>query len=362
MEGKKPSGQGRVLEIELMKAIAIIGMVLVHVFEMSTGIKLASTKQHLAGYSIELFGGILSAGVFMFAMGWGASYSKHATPKTYLKRFLSLFVLGLVINLFEEYLPALLVPDRFGPIGEVLPSILATDIYFFSALMSLYFALLKKLESRKNVAVAVSLLTLGVCFYLNIQTGLESFTTGSEWLDTLLGLLIRVNEYSYFPFISWFFFPILGYWLGFCFQKATMKKALIFAFITGVEAFFFSEWLIRSGRMMDATVFNVLEIEEGFYYDLHPLYALAGYGIIALEFVLAHLAVKLCRNQLHPVLMTMSRNVTQIYVVQWVVIGLLSPVLAGMTNIWSNILTALFVLFVAYFGGKMLKKTNLIRV
>lgn len=228
--------------------------------------------------------------------------------------------------------------------------------------MSLYFALLKKLESRKNVAIAVSLLTLGVCFYLNIQTGLESFTTGSEWLDTLLGLLIRVNEYSYFPFISWFFFPILGYWLGFCFQKATMKKALIFAFITGVEAFFFSEWLIRSGRMMDATVFNVLEIEEGFYYDLHPLYALAGYGIIALEFVLAHLAVKLCRNQLHHVLMTMSRNVTQIYVVQWVVIGLLSPVLAGMTNIWSNILAALFVLFVAYFGSKMLKKTNLIRV
>lgn len=359
---KQPGRGGRVLEIELMKAVAIISMVLVHVFEMSAGIKLSTANQYMAGYTIELFGGILSAGVFMFAMGWGAACSKRATPQSYLKRAGSLFILGIVINLFEEYLPAVLVPDAYGPLQEILPSILATDIYFFSALMSLYFALMKKLESIRGMNAAVSILTLAACFYLNAAIGAGPFQTGNEWLDTILGLFIRVNEYSYFPFVSWFVFPILGYWLARGYQKIGMRNALIFAFITGVEALFFAEWFIQSNRMMDAALFNVLEIEEGFYYALHPLYALAGYGIIALEFFLAHLILKPFHGKLHPVLMTMSRNVSEIYVMQWLTIGLLSPVLANLSSVWANILIALFVLFVSYVGGNMLRKANLIKV
>ena len=79
----------------------------------------------------------------MFAMGWGAAFSKRATVKSYLQRAATLFLLGIIINLFEEYLPALLVPDSFGPLGESLPAILATDIYFFASLACLYFALKK---------------------------------------------------------------------------------------------------------------------------------------------------------------------------------------------------------------------------
>ncbi|MBQ8073588.1 MAG: DUF1624 domain-containing protein [Clostridia bacterium] len=359
---KQPGRPGRVPEIELMKAVAIISMVLVHVFEMSSGIMLSSRNENIAGYMIELFGGVLSAGVFMFAMGWGAAYSKRTMPQTYLKRAFSLFILGIVINLFEEYLPAILVPDTYGPLPEILPSILATDIYFFSSLMSLYFALMKMLERKRGMTAAVSILTLAVCVYLNITIGVEAFTTGSKWLDTILGLFIRVNEYSYFPFISWFVFPIMGYWLARGYQKVSLRRALIFAFITGIEALFFAEWFIRSNRMMDATIFNVVEIEEEFYYALHPLYALAGYGIIAVEFLLVHFILKLSHGQLHPTLTTMSRNVSPIYVVQWLTIGLLSPVLANLTDIWPNILLALFVLFVSYFGGNLLKKTNLINV
>ena len=89
---------------------------------------------------------------------------------------------------------------------------------------------------------------MGLSFCANVLIGFETFTTGNEWLDTLLGLLIRVNEYSYFPFIS------------------------------------------------------------------------------------------------------------------WIVIALLSPVLAIVSNIWVNILIAFFVLLLSYYGGKLLKKTILVRV
>ncbi len=42
MSETKPALQGRVLEIEWMKAVAVIGMVLVHVSMSSSGLSLAS--------------------------------------------------------------------------------------------------------------------------------------------------------------------------------------------------------------------------------------------------------------------------------------------------------------------------------
>lgn len=177
--------------------------------------------------------------------------------------------------------------------------------------MSLYFALMKKLESQKKLAVAVSVLLLAICFSVNILVGFESFTTGNEWMDTIVGLLIRVNEYSYFPFISWSIYPILGLGLG---------------------------------------------------TSLHPFYAMIGYGVIALEFVLVHIILLVSRQRFSAFLLTMSKNVTQIYIVQWFVIGLISPVLVSLTSIWANILIGEIVLFVSYIGGNLLKKTNLIKV
>ena len=354
--------QNRVMEIEIMKAVAIIAMVFVHVFEMSAKVNVFSYQQHTAAFVIEFFGCIPSAGVFMFAMGWGASYSKRATPQTYVRRSLALFILGLVINIFEEYVPAILVPGSFGPLSGILPSILGTDIYFFAALMSLYFALMKKLESQKKLAVAVSVLLLAICFSVNILVGFESFTTGNEWMDTIVGLLIRVNEYSYFPFISWSIYPILGLGLGTCFQKTTMKKALIFAIVSGIVALALFEYLIRVFGMMDASIVDVVDIREGYYYSLHPFYAMIGYGVIALEFVLVHFILLVSRQRFPAFLLTMSKNVTQIYIVQWFFIGLISPVLVSLTSIWANILIGEIVLFVSYIGGNLLKKTNLIKV
>lgn len=75
----------RVLEIEAMKAVAIISMVFVHVFEMSVDIDYATPAKETVAFLIEFFGAIPSAGVFMFAMGWGTAFSKRATAETYLK-------------------------------------------------------------------------------------------------------------------------------------------------------------------------------------------------------------------------------------------------------------------------------------
>ncbi len=352
----------RVLEIEAMKAVAIISMVFVHVFEMSVDIDYATPAKETVAFLIEFFGAIPSAGVFMFAMGWGTAFSKRATAETYLKRFKSLFILGLVINVFEEYFPAILAPDTFGPIGKVLPSILATDIYFFAAFMSLYFALIKKLESRKWLVVYISVVLVAVCSLVNGLVGHETFTTGNVWLDTILGFMIRVNKYSYFPFISWFIFPVAGIGMAEFFKSHGMKTTLIFSALSAAAALGLAAACIWWTEVPDVIVKDILEVRDGEYYALHPVYAMGACGMIALEFLIVHYIMKAGKGQIPNFMITMSKNVAQIYVVQWFIIGLMSPVLSSITNLWINVLLGLLILLASYFGGNLVKKWNLIRV
>lgn len=113
---------------------------------------------------------------------------------------------------------------------------------------------------------------------------------------------------------------------------------------------------MRVNGMPDATIVDVVTVDEGVYY------ALSGYGIIMIELVLASFILRVTCNHIPGFMLTMSKNVAQIYVAQWIVIDLLSPVLAIVSNIWVNILIALFVLLLSYYGGKLLKKTILVRV
>ena len=139
-----------------------------------------------------------------------------------------------IICIFEEIIPAILVPGEFGLIKSVLPALLATDIYFFAALMSLYFALMKKLEDHKTMMISISIILVIICMLTNALIGFETFTTGNVWLDTVLGLFIRVNHLSFFPFISWCVFPIVGYGISFLFKKIDTKKAVTIAIPLGI--------------------------------------------------------------------------------------------------------------------------------
>ena len=150
--------------------------------------------------------------------------------------------------------------------------------------------------------------------------------------------------------------------MAFYFQRNGKKKTEIFAALSGTIALLVSSILVRVLGMPDAMIVDVVTVRDGVYYALHPIYAITGYGIIMIEFVLASLILRATRNRVPGFMLTMSKNVAQIYIVQWLVIGLLSPVLVLVSNIWVNILIGFFVLLLSYYGGKLLRKTNLIRV
>lgn len=355
MENTKLIRSSRIPEMELMKAIAIIGMVLVHVLGESIHVDVQAQGTFPIAFVIGFLGGFPSAGVFMFAMGFGTAFSKRTTVSGYLKRCVTLFVAGVVINLFTQYLRAILVPDVYGPISDVFPFILATDIYFFAALTQLYFALMKKLESKNALKIVISILLVGVCFCISILVPPESFTTGSTWLNTILGFFIRLNDRSYFPFICWIFFPVMGFGAGSFFQKYGMKKTTIAIAVSGVIAF-------ALPKLFSLAFGLEVNSNGGAYYGLHPLAALNGYSIIAAEFLIVRLIMLATKNRLPAFLLTMSKNVAHIYIVQWPLISVLAPVIVPITSIWISLFSGIAILVASYYLGMLLKRTNLINI
>lgn len=351
-------------EVDLMKALAIVSMVLIHVQMASPGLIIRNQAEGFLNDLINFFGCIPSAGVFMTALGWGAAFSVHSTPGTYMKRALHLVIPGIAVNFLTHYLPALLVPEVFGPLSEVLPAILAADVYFFAALSMLCLAALKKLsgEGKDRTAAVSAAALVVVCFALNILLGHENFTFGNVWLDTLLGLFIRENAWSYFPFISWIVYPMLGYGLAVLYRRArSQSQVLLFAGLTGAISILLSQLLLNRLGLEDSVLTNCTGCTDGAYHALHPVCALGGYGIMALEFVLASAVTALCRGKIPPFANFLSRNVMGIYILQFIPISLLAPLLVRTESIWVNTAAGILMLIVTCCGISVfnrLKKTK----
>ena len=337
-------GNKRVLEIELLKAVAITGMVFIHILELSPCLtKTTSGPGYYICIMISFFGGIASGGVFMFAMGWGGAFSGRSTPKTYLERVLRLILLGLLVNVFQQWIPMYLRPDMYGSISEKWYTLFAVDIYAFAAVAMLYLALMRGLLKHERLVFAVSVALLFISLLINGLTEPESFSTGSDLGDTLLGVFVRENEYSYFPFVSWIFFPVTGFISGKLFQKLGRKRFLVFLAVTGTLTLVPAS-IIMYVRDIPNAVLAPYFVTDTEYYALDNINLICSYGLIAYEFIIATFVIRLVKNRLPGIILYMSRSVMHIYLFQWLFIGLLSGVISKTVSLPAILLISAVVL------------------
>ncbi len=96
----------------------------------------------------------------------------------------------------------------------------------------------------------------------------------------LLGLFVRENEFSYFPFTVWIIFPIIGYGAAVAYKKNQDKlQVLKFVLIAGVVSILISEGVMYSYDIPNAVLFDTYGIEAGLYYSMHPADILCSIGI-----------------------------------------------------------------------------------
>ena len=145
----------------------------------------------------------------------------------------------------------------------------------------------------------------------------------NTWLNPIAGLFIRSYEYSFFPFLSWIGYPVIGYAFGSvlirCADKEIFYKYLFVISLLAAAVISLGSSIKYNFNLWPA--FFGLDGEDGYYYQdfiqyilvvgicfmwISMLYALS--QIRALAFIEKHI-------------IRFSKNTTIIYCIHWLIIG-----------------------------------------
>lgn len=199
----------RQIELDLIKGIAILAMVLEHSY--IDLLNYDDAKETLfdiimSGYVTQL----LNASIFMISMGMSVSYSHHRGVKSLAMRGFALLSVGQLLVLLRDILPnaigLMATGNPFFVIQFAL--IFSVDIMQLAGLTFLLFALLKKIKLKGQGVFLVA------CVLSVVGTLMRGVETGNYLVDQLLGFFWATRTESFFPLFNWFIYPAFGYWFG----------------------------------------------------------------------------------------------------------------------------------------------------
>jgi len=316
-----PVNRGRQLELDVVRGLAILFMLLVHVHEAFAAYPFAPTW---GTRLIRFLGGPPAAPVFMFALGVGVVYSRRSTVKALALRGLRLFVLAYALNFVRDSLSlcaAYLLTGEAENLEDAVTYFFAIDILAFAGLACLFFAAAIKLRFRTVHYIAAALL----CAAANLP--LSRITFESPALYRVTDLIWGTSEYTWFPFLTWIPFPIAGYLFGQlllrCRDKQRFYKDCLWISIPALLAF------VIFARLQDIDIGWV----DGFWERSYFQHTLMG-NLILLNMVIAWISVfffltpqlpDFVRNSL----CRWSRNITEMYVIHWLILGFTWVILQG---------------------------------
>ena len=305
---------GRQVELDIAKALSIIFMIFLHTLMVVPAFNadISSTYNFLIS---NVLGRPFAAPVFMFCMGVGVVYSRHSQWDTMIKRGVKLFLLGILVNVFEFFLPCYVCGTLLGR-WDVFPTaggllLFCVDILAFAGLAFILMGILRKFELSNKWLIVIAL----VLSLIGTFTRFTDF--GIPVLNLFFGNFIgTAGGFTAFPLFNWFIFPIAGYIWGQYFIRAKDKRDLFKlwpVFIIIALVYFFLSSQLWGGVVSD---------DVHLYYFMNTLDALFCiinvHGVIGLCYYLS----KVFPDAINKTLTIMSSNINNIYIAQWCFIPL----------------------------------------
>ena len=251
-----------------------------------------------------------AAPIFMFCMGVGIVYSRHSQWDVMIKRGVKLYLLGILVNVFEWFIPHFLSGALLGnsdafPIMSGL-MLFSVDILAFAGLSFIVMGILKKFEvsNKKLVVLAVVMSIIGFFLF--------KIDLGNPILNLIFGNFIGTKGgFTAFPLFSWFIFPVGGYIWGQYFIRAKVKSDFFKfwpLYIVIALIYFFVSTNLWGG---------ILSEDIHLYYFMNTLDAIFciinAHGMIGLCYWLT----KYLPDAVIKVSKILSSNINHIYIAQW---------------------------------------------
>ena len=329
--------------LELLKALAIVAMVLCHPV-IRLGIRHAGYQQAFPFFFGDVILGVYLgvAHAFMFAMGVGITYTHRSAPKQLMGRGLRLFLLGYALNFCRYGVYALVEGIISGAFeAETLEALFGPDILQFAGLALIATGVFKKMKLHAGHLLGIGL------FLSAVGAALPFVDMGNYVLNLFAGQFVYTTwDTSCFPFLHWYLFVAAGMLFGAILHAVQNKER------------FYRRLMLVSGGIMVAylaatTVFGALFLcRARNYYALSPLEAA---GLMSIDLFLLSAfyfgAQRVDAEKLR-VFWEMSRNVTPIYCIHWCILGGIDSVCSYLLEItfpWPTIYGIGLVLLVLSF-------------
>ncbi len=309
MLAKTEINTGRQIEADLAKFVCLVGMVIVHCFDVF--VSFSDTSSSLQFVFLFVLNCIFGAGTFMFCMGIGLAYSSRNTPREIMKRGISIFLLGYLLNLACALSYLILLRD----FSLFITYFLGLDILQFAGLALFLFGCLKRFAASDILlgilAVALSL----------IGTLIGTVDLGNPLLNIFCGLFFGSFDYDWltggiFPLFNWFIFVAAGYLFAKYILRRAENKGRIYLLFSGVSAVIAAGYMAIAiprglGMMGSVLRFHHIRFHEA-------LVSIAG-ALLALGVYYALLHV--ISRKLQELTVRVSRNIKEIYCIQWIILA-----------------------------------------
>ena len=306
---KQPVNTGRQLEVDCAKFICLVGMVIVHCFDVF--VSFSDTSSSIQYVFLIVLNSIFGAGTFMFCMGIGIAYSRNNTPARLMKRGVKLFLLGYLLNLLCALSYLLLLRD----VALFVTYLVGLDILQFAGLALFLFGLLRRLRCPDWGIGILALVLSGVG---SLICGLD---LGNPAANILCGLFIGSFDYEWmtggiFPLFNWFIFVVAGYLFAQYLLRRCQNKAKLYWPLSGAAAIVLAAYQgiaipRRLGMMGSVLRFHHITLPEALIGLAGAVFALGVYALLS----------RRLPKRVQAGITEVSRNISTIYCIQWVVLA-----------------------------------------
>lgn len=304
-------------EFELMKAIAILGLPIVHLLEEGIFDNYVSESvRHLEAFIVALC--IVGPSIFMMCMGFSMGGLRN-TYKSTLRQGLRFLMLGALLNLVRWVLPGLLLYAVHGDlIAEDIHDFLSSDIYYFVGIFLVFYALMLKLKFKTPQILVITIVMLTVNTLL---TPIMPKIVTREYLIQFVGNFIYVDETSCFPLLSWAIFPTAGIFLGDVLKKATdEKRASIMKHLLVFSPVVFVSYLV-SLRLYGHDIMRVMVSPLNSYITDLPNVILMISLALFLFALLYYVCKAIDKSRFMSFMVKISTYVVPFYMLQWILVS-----------------------------------------
>jgi uncharacterized membrane protein len=308
---KIDSNTGRQFEFDVAKTIAVLFMVIIHVFDNMTTVSIMPDSAYYI--FINFLGGPMAAPMFMFALGVGMVYTRHSKPKDFAIRGLKLILLGYALNFFRETL-LIILANVFSVETvyqkDLIDSIGGIDILQFAGVTFLIIAFLKKLKLPQWAMLLTAFLLQGFGILM-----VGRFGTLPKAAQYIFGLLFYTNEEIAFPALLWLVYPAVGICAGGVLQGIGNKN-IFYAKIA----------IVSTGALIALSITAVTlgyDLRECFlssYYIQNLFSSMWILSIVGISISAYYYVSTLIKGKTANFVKFVSANLTVIYIAQWLLI------------------------------------------